>query len=98
MRKKIFICFAWLTLSLLLTLSSYLTWANACPDFQRAYSQIPEGAGTGGGYSGMCAGDGIQFVGVLFNSLIVSAGFLFSLKFVLYLLDLNLDNNKNNQK
>ncbi len=96
MRKKLLWTYLWLSVSLLTTVASYATWANSCPDFWDIWGRIPESASNGqGGYSGMCAGDGIQYVGVFVTALFVSVAFLLITKFVVNLLGLTLERKKN---
>lgn len=80
MKKAVLYPFFVVFLAFLLTLSSWLTWNSSCGDFNKAYKRLSDGSGsavvTGDGYTGMCAGDGMQFVGVFVFSLVVSAAFL----------------------
>jgi hypothetical protein len=64
-KKILLITYFILSIGFLLTLASRLTWESSC-----SYTQlIPEGRG----YSGMCAGDGIQFVGVFLEAIIAAS-------------------------
>lgn len=83
MKKLIFKLYLVISISLLTTTASYLTWANSCPDFYDAWGKIPEGSPGNGTYRGMCTGDGIQYVGVFLTALIVTIVFLLVTKFVL---------------
>lgn len=81
------------SLAFVLTLASWLTWGSSCADFQKAYWSIPEGAGSGS-YSGMCAGDGIQFVGVFVMALVVSSIFVALAHLLLKLLGFQITRRK----
>lgn len=46
-----------LSIALMLTAASWFTWSNSCQDIHQVSRE-------GAIYTGMCAGDGIQYVGV----------------------------------
>ena len=70
------------TISVLLTAASWFTWGNAC----QYTSLIPEGQS----YGGMCASDGIGFVGVFVFFVIVTVAYLAFSAFVFKLLGYKL--------
>ncbi len=94
MRKKLLFAYLWATISLLMTISSYLTWAKSCPDFTDAWGRIPESAPhstvSPDGYTGMCAGDGIQFIGVFIICIVASLAFILVGRIVLRVLKLKI--------
>lgn len=65
MRKLLLAAYLTLSLGMSLTTVSWLTWGNSCEAVNKL---IDEGTS----FSGMCAGDGIQFVGVFVYSLIAA--------------------------
>lgn len=82
MKKLALYIFIILTLSLGLTAVSWFTWGSSC-----AYIyQVPEGQS----YSGMCAGDGVQFAGLFGMFVILAALYVLLVKFVLKLLGFRL--------
>lgn len=94
MKKLLLNCYLVLSISLLTTAASYATWAHSCPDFWDAWGRIPEGSSGVGSYSGMCAGDGIQFVGVFVYALLFSFLFLGISHLVLKLLGFEITKKK----
>lgn len=94
MKKMLLNCYLVLSISLLTTAASYATWAHSCPDFWDAWGRIPEGSSGAGSYSGMCAGDGIQYVGVFVTAVIVSIIFLSVTKIVMHTLGYKISGTK----
>ena len=68
MKKFVLFVYVILSLGIIFTAFSWFTWGNAC----KYTALIPEGRS----YSGMCAGDGIQFVGVFAFSLLIAIAYL----------------------
>lgn len=75
MKKFMLTSYLILTISVMLTAASWFTWGNTC---EYIYS-LPEGSS----YSGMCAGDGVQFVGI-FGLFVIIASLYILLTAVLF--------------
>lgn len=78
MKKLLLNSYLVFSAAFLMTLASWLTWGSSCQDVWAT-----EG---GDSYSGMCAGDGIQYVGVFLTAVVVSVVFITISKLVMRLL------------
>jgi hypothetical protein len=68
MKKPLLFVYSVLSLSIILTAVSWFTWGSSC----RYTFLIPEGSR----YSGMCAGDGMQFIGIFGFSVLIAIIYL----------------------
>lgn len=83
MKKTFLIAYLLFSISILLTAASWFTWNDSCQDMYRSPRE-------GDSYGGMCAGDGVQFVGVFLFSLVITAIYLAITTFVLKFLGVKL--------
>jgi hypothetical protein len=82
MKKFIVVTYLILTISIMLTAASWLTWGSSC----QYITLIPEGQS----YSGMCAGDGVQYAGIFVFCLVITLAYLGITALVLKLLGFKL--------
>ena len=87
MKKLATYLYLLLSISISLTAASWFTWAKSCSEIHRL-------AREGDSYSGMCAGDGIQFVGIFIIMLAVTIIFLTISKYILRFLGFELQKHK----
>lgn len=83
MKRAFLIAYLIFSISLLMTTASWLTWGSSCQDIHRLVRE-------GDSYNGMCAGDGIQYVGVFCYSVMITIAFLAVTALVMKVLKIKL--------
>ncbi len=83
MKKSFLITYLLFSISILLTAASWFTWGSSCQDIYRLVREADS-------FGGMCACDGVQFVGVFVFFLVITAIYLVITALVLKLLGIKL--------
>jgi hypothetical protein len=86
MKRLLVIAYLMLSISVMLTAASWFTWGNSCEDIYRL-------AREGDHYSGMCVGDGVQFVGIFGFFLVITLIYLAVTALIFKIVGLKLTKN-----